>query len=81
MVRLSSVVYSFHLAQFSLPDWTPVVPRLVSSLANYAFPYGGLVDLGRAIFRAMRFCIIATYCVRFVLGSYIAVFLTLIVLL
>ena len=81
MVRLSSVVCGFHLTQFSLPNWTPFVPCLVRSLANRAFPYSGLVDLGRAIFRAMRFCAVATCCVRFALGSYVAVFLTLVALL
>lgn len=51
------------------------------SFANGALSCGGLVDLGRAIFRVVLFCTVATYCVRFALGSYVAVFLALVALL
>jgi len=81
MVWLSGIVCGFHLAQLDLPDGTSIIPRLVCSLAHSTFPYGGLVDLGGAIFRAVRFCTVATCCARFALGSYVAVFLTLVALL
>ena len=48
---------------------------------HYTFSYSGLVDFGRAIFRVVQFCTVATCYARFALGSYMAVFLTLIALL
>jgi hypothetical protein len=81
MIWLSSIVCGFRLAQLNLPDGTPIIPHLVCSLAHSTFPYGGLVDLAGAIFRAVRFRTVTTCCVRFALGSYVAVFLTLVALL
>jgi hypothetical protein len=81
VIWLSSIICSLDLVQLSFPDWAPIIPSFVRSFADSALSRGGLVNLGRAIFRVVCFCTVATCCVRFALGSYVAVFLALVVLL
>ena len=81
MIWLSSIICSLDLVQLSLPDGAPIIPSFVRSFADSALSRGGLVNLGRAIFRVVCFCTVATCCVRFALGSYVAVFLALVALL
>jgi hypothetical protein len=81
VVWLSDIISCLDLVQLNFTDWAAVIPGLVCSFTNRALSRGGLVDLSRAIFRVVRLSTVATCCVRFTLGSYVAVFLAIVALL